>query len=137
MAPGQSVVVVRLDQAGIRAFRREHILFATLTDKSGRVLARVNALADIERRLTFPDARLDVKVTRGDLVITTDKFARCVTLEGDANGDPFGWFFEDNYFDLLPGEIKVVRVLGGHSAGRVTAKPWHSPHQTTVEWQAK
>jgi beta-galactosidase/beta-glucuronidase len=136
LTPGQSAVVVRLDQAGIRAFRREHILFATLTDKSGRVLARANAFADIERRLTFPDAKLDVGVKNGDLVITTDKFACCVTLEGDASGDPFGWFFEDNYFDLLPGETKVVRILGGHSAGRVTARPWYSLHQTTVEWQA-
>jgi beta-mannosidase len=36
--PGKSAVVVRLDQAGIRAFRKEHVLFATLTDKSGKVL---------------------------------------------------------------------------------------------------
>jgi beta-mannosidase len=134
--PGKSVVVVQLDKAGIRAFRKEHILFATLTDVSGHVLARANALADIERRLTFPDARLDVQVKNGDLVLTTDKFARCITLEGDADGDPFGWFFEDNYFDLLPGETKVVRILGGHSAGHVTAKPWYSLHQTAVEWQA-
>ena len=55
--PGRSAVVVRLDQAGIRAFRKEHILFATLTDPAGRVLARANAFADIERRLHFPDAQ--------------------------------------------------------------------------------
>jgi hypothetical protein len=132
--PGKSKVVVRLDQAGIRAFRREHILFATLTDKSGTVLARANALADIERRLTFPDAKLDVKVANGALLITTDKFARAVTLEGDANGDAFGWFFEDNYFDLLPGEKKVVRILGDHTKGRISAKAWYSPHTTTLDW---
>ena len=45
-------------------------------DKSGTVLARANAFADIERRLAFPDAKLDVKVENGVLVITTDKFAR-------------------------------------------------------------
>ena len=133
--PGKSAVVVQLDKAGIRAFRIEHILFATLTDASGHVLARANALADIERRLTFPDARLDVQVRNGDLVLTTDKFARCITLEGDADGDPFGWFFEDNYFDLLPGETKVVRILGHHSEGRVTAKAWYSPHAATVDWK--
>ena len=55
--PGKSKVVVRLDQAGIRAFRKEHILFATLTDESGQVLARANAFADIERRLTFPGSQ--------------------------------------------------------------------------------
>ncbi len=133
--PGKSQVVVRLDQAGIRAFRREHILFATLTDSSGKVLARTNALADIERRLAFPDAKLDVKVVDGALEITTDKFARAVTLEGDAAGDAFGWFFEDNYFDLLPGEKKVVRILGDHAKGRINAKAWYSPHTATVDWQ--
>ena len=115
--PGKSTVVVQLDQAGIRAFRKEHILFATLTDVSGQVLARANAFADIERRLSFPEAKLDVKVQEA-LVVTTDKFARCVTLEGDAHGDPFGWFFEDNYFDLLPGERRL-------SASWATTRSYH------------
>ena len=135
VAPGKSVVAVQLDKAGIRAFRKEHILFATLTDASGKVLARTNALADIERRLTFPAARLAVSVENDHLVITTDKFARSIQLEGDANGDPFGWFFEDNYFDLLPGETKTVRILGNHPSGRISARPWYSPHSSTVEWR--
>lgn len=135
VAPGESVVVVRLDQAGIRAFRREHILFATLSDATGRVIARANAFADIERRLTFPDAKLDVEVTSGALAITADKFARSVILEGDANGDPFGWFFEDNYFDLLPGEVKTVRILGRHPQGRITARAWYSKQETAVDWK--
>jgi hypothetical protein len=134
VAPGKSKVVVRLDQAGIRAFRKEHILFATMSDKSGTVLARANAFADIERRLTFPEAKLDVRVQNGALVITTDKFARAVHLEGDANGDAFGWFFEDNYFDLLPGENKTVRILGHHPQGRITARARYSPQETAVDW---
>lgn len=136
VAPGKSVVVVRLDEAGIRAFRKEHILFATLTDKSGHTLARANAFADIERRLSFPDAKLEMRVENGVVTITTDKFARCVTLEGDANGNPFGGFFEDNYFDLLPGEVKTVRILGQHRQGRITAKAWYSSHSTTVDWRS-
>ena len=135
VAPGKSKVVVQLDKAGIRAFRKEHIIFATLTEKTGKVLARTNAFADIERRLTFPEAKLDVRVRRGALVITTDKFARSIQLEGDANGDPFGWFFEDNYFDLLPGGTKVVCVLGDHPSGRISARAWYSPHTTTVDWK--
>lgn len=132
--PGKSEVVVRLDQAGIRAFRKEHILFATWTDAAGTMLARANALADIERRLTFPDAKLEMDVVDGALRITTDKFARAVHLEGDADGDAFGWFFEDNYFDLLPGEEKVVRILGSHGKGRISARAWYSPHTTAVDW---
>ena len=132
--PGRSKVIVRLDQHGIRAFRRDHLLCATMSDKSGKVLARANAFADIERRLTFPEATLDVKVDNGLFSITTDKFARAVHLEGDAGGNAFGWFFEDNYFDLMPGETKTVRILGQHSQGRITAKPWYSPHVTAVAW---
>jgi hypothetical protein len=132
VAPGQSEVAVRLDKAGIRAFRKEHILFAELTNPSGQVLTRTNAFVDIERRLTFPEAKLDVHVKDNALVITTDHFARCVTLTGDAQGDHFGWFFEDNYFDLLPGETKIVRILGDHTAGQITAKPWYSSHATIV-----
>lgn len=135
VAPGRSTVVVQLDKAGIRAFRKEHILFAELTDKSGKVLARCNGFADIERRLAFPDAKLDIQVKDGALVITTDKFARSIQLDGDANGDPFGWFFEDNYFDLMPGETKIVRILGNHTKGQITARPWYSSHAATVEWK--
>jgi hypothetical protein len=68
------------------------------------------------------------------LVLTTDRFARSVVLEGDAGGDAFGWLFEDNWFDLLPGENKVVRVLGRHKQGRITARAWYSPHVTAVDW---
>ncbi len=135
LAPGKSAVVVRLDEAGIGTFRREHILSAKLTDAHGVEIARATALADIERRIDFPAAKLDVQVRDGALVITTDKFARAVTLTGDAGGDAFGWFFEDNYFDLVPGETKTVRILGEHRAGQITARAQYSPHATTLDWK--
>ena len=134
VSPDQSVVAGRLDEIGIGAFRREHILYACLKDLQGRLLARTYALGDIERRLKFPDARLDVRVVNGALAITTDKFARSVCLEGDAEGDAFGWMFEDNWFDLLPSEEKIVRVLGRHNRGRITARPWFSPYATVVDY---
>jgi len=134
LAPGKSKVVVRLDEAGIRAFRKEHILFAEWKDSAGTVIARTNALADIERRCMFPNAKVDVKVEHNNLILTTDKFARNINIEGDAGGDTSGWFFDDNYFDLLPGEKKVVRILGKHTKGVITAKPWYSPNSTTIQW---
>lgn len=133
--PGKSKVVVQLDKEGIRAFRREHILFATLTDIDNKVIARTNALADIERRCVFPDAKLDIRIENNTLLITTDKFARNINLEGDSGGNNFGWLFEDNYFDLLPGEVKSVRILGKHTKGKITAKPWYSPYIATIDWQ--
>ncbi len=133
--PGKSKIIVRLDEAGIASFRKEHVLYASLTDRRGRVIATANCLGDIERGISFPDAKLDVQVRDGAMVITSDKYAHCVTLQGDADGDAFGWFFEDNYFDLMPGEQKIVRVLGRHNQGRITAKAWYSPHAATVQWQ--
>jgi beta-galactosidase/beta-glucuronidase len=135
IGPGVSKVVVRLDEAGIASFRKEHVLYASLTDKSGQMIAEARCLGDIERRVTFPDARLDVKVRNGALVIKSDKYARAVTLEGDADGDAFGWFFEDNYFELMPGQQKTVRVLGDHRKGLIRAKAWYSPHVAEIEWQ--
>ena len=135
VAPGKSLVVVRLDEAGIRAFRKEHVLFAELKDKDGQVIARTNALADIERRCIFPDARLDVKQEGNALIITTDKFARNINLNGNADDEKLGWFFGDNYFDLFPGERKVVRILGRHTKGIITAKPWYSEHSASINWQ--
>jgi len=132
VAPGQSAVVIQLDQAGIASFRREHLLFGTLTAKSGQLLARSNALVDIERHITFPDARLDVQMKGRSLAMTTDKFARCVTLEGEGGG----WQFEDNYFDLVPGEVKTVRILGDKVRGRISIKPWYSLQGANLEFSA-
>ena len=55
--------------------------------------------------------------------------------EGAANGDACGWFFEDNYFDLLPGETKTMHILGQHPQGRITARAWYSPLETAVDWK--
>ncbi len=135
LAPGVSKIVFRLDQEGIGQIAREHILFASLTSADGRIITRTSALLDTDRRLNFPKAKLTVTVRDGALEITTDKFARTVCLSGDADGDELGWRFEDNYFDLLPGEIKTVRILGQHQAGKICAKPWYSPHSTKVAWK--
>jgi hypothetical protein len=126
---------VRLDEAGIGSFRKEHILYANLTDNSGRLISETHCLGDIERRTTFPNAKLDVKVRDGALVIRSDKYARAVILEGNADGDEFGWFFEDNYFDLMPAQEKIVRILGNHRKGQIKIKAWYSPHVTEIEWQ--
>ncbi len=51
------------------------------------------------------------------LVLKTDTFARCVELRGGEDGEEFGWIFEDNYFDLLPGVEKRIAVYGKHERG--------------------
>lgn len=146
VAPGESWVVLSLDEAGM--FKRDLVLYARLVDDAGRVLARVNDFADVERNLVFPDAALVLEQTEPDrFSVATDRFARCVHLSGYAAGeaDPnapgsdfsapdfalqpdawrsFGWDFSDNDFDLAPGETREVRLLGRHRVGTLEAKGW-------------
>ena len=60
--------------------------------------------------LNFPQAKIKTKVVKCeggvDVTLTTDHFARAVYLAIDDIDN----FFEDNYFDLLPGEERTIRV---------------------------
>lgn len=47
----------------------------------------------------------------------------------------FDWCFQDYYFDWLPGETKVVRILAEHPQDRVTAKARYSSYAATTEWR--
>ena len=88
-----------------------------------RLARPVGRLAGAAQRVGAGD--LDVQVQEDALILNTDRFARSVVLEGRTpDGDPFGWFFEDNWFDLVPGERKIVRVLGHHVEGQITARAW-------------
>lgn len=132
LAPDDSTVVATLDRAGM--FRRELILAACLVDDAGTVLARVCDFAEIERNLVFPDPVLVLRKASPDtVVVTTDVFARCVELLGRApDGDAFGWDFDDNFFDLIPGEVRSVRLLGRHRSGVITARAAFSERTTTL-----
>jgi hypothetical protein len=128
---GDSLAAASLDEFG--QFERYLVLSARLYDLRGDLVAECCDFAEIERRLLFPEAELAVTV-RGDTVtLTTDKFARAVELSGECGGDKFGWVFEDNYFDLLPGEVKTVRLLRRGAHGTITAKGHYSPHSTRVK----
>lgn len=134
MPQGQSDIVMNLDF--LQFFRKYKLLHARFVDSFGVTRSSVVDYVDIERHMRFPQARLTVRTEGNELLIETDRFARCVEICGNADGDAFGWMFEDNYFDLLPGECKRVRVLGTHRKGTITLKPHYSPYQTVVEYRA-
>ena len=133
--PGKSLVVVQLDEAGIGSFRREHVLHASLTDENGTMIAETFAPGDIERRTLFPDAKIDITVSEGKLILKSDKYAYNVTLTGNDNGDNFGFLFSDNYFDMMPGVEKTIEILGKKTKGDITVKAWYSDKVSTVAWQ--
>lgn len=130
LAPGESRVLTDLDE--ISPILREWAIYACLTREDGSVAARSDTFIELERYLMFPEARLDLSAEGDELVLTTDRFAHCVELTGNEDGDEFGWFFEDNYFNLFPFETKRVRILGRHHRGTVTAKAHYSPFASSV-----
>jgi beta-mannosidase len=129
--PDQSIPVGNLN--GFLQFRREHVLVAYVFDRADKMLARNVDYVDIERHLIFPeDASIELDINDGDLILACNKFARSVELIGDEDGDRFGWMFEDNYFDLVPGEIKRVKILGRHKKGTIHAKPYYSKTESSI-----
>lgn len=130
LAAGESRIFTTLDFLG--AIRRDCVLFCELKGADGKVIARNVEHFDMERDTLFPEAKLSLRLEGGELVVETDQYAHCVILTGDAQGDAFGWDFSDNYFHLLPFETKRVQFGGGHRTGTITAKPFYSPHATTV-----
>ena len=60
-----------------------------------------------ERYVHLPETHLGVRRVKNQLEITTDNFARQVTLRFDG---VTGAVLEDNFFDLLPGQKKTVGI---------------------------
>ena len=134
VAAGEARILCDLDSLG--QFRLASVLHASLRGADGRELARDTEYLKPERSLVFPDARLSLAVDDdGRLRVATDRFARCVELSGSDQGDELGWYFEDNYFDLMPGEERCVGVYGKHESGVVAARPHFSTARAQVAYR--
>ncbi len=71
----------------------------------------------------------------GKLVLAINKFARCVTLSGNANGDPFGWFFDDNddgVVDTLEYRAAALNIETTTGTVAVSPVPTTTFNTTTV-----
>lgn len=121
---GESVLAGRLDRFG--EFTRDKIIKVSLCDEAGEKLAENHAFVDIERHLTFPETTLSMWEEDGKLCVTSTHFARCVELTGEEDGDEYWWDFQDNYFDLFPGEVKKISFSRKHKKGAITAKAFYS-----------
>lgn len=129
--PDQSVFAADLNCFG-QFLMNQHVLYARAVDEEGKVLTEITGYADIERHMEFPDCTLSLSWEGEELVVETDCFARSVELLGEEEGDYFGWTFSDNYFDLLPGSIRRIRV-GGHRRGRIHAKGYYGTRETIID----
>lgn len=135
VSPDESYPVCSLDIFG--QFRKENIICAAAYDAGGNLLGMSMDACESERRLEYPsDTGLEIVQQGKELLLTVRAYARCIELSGDEDGDRFGWLFSDNYFDLIPGMVKRVSVLGNHKKGTVTAKAAYDARRVTcsIAW---
>jgi hypothetical protein len=130
-APDESKALTNLNQFG--QFKRNNILHAYAVTGEGLLIAETFDYADVERHIHFPtDGAITMDIDNGDIVLCSNRYERSVELQGSDKGDEFGWLFSDNYFDLLPGRIKRIKILGRHNHGLITAKGYYSDNVSRV-----
>jgi beta-mannosidase len=89
--------------------KNDVVIHAELTDNKGNIYKNNYFLLQ-QKNINFPQANISktVKpVNEGyEVSLSSDNFARAVfmSVEGIDN------FFENNYFDILPGQVTVVKV---------------------------
>ncbi len=94
------------------SFFRNTLLVASLSDEEGETLTQTTDMIAPEITTSVVDPELTATVDGDRVTLRAKSFARRVTLRGPLEGpQAFGWLFDDNYFDLLPGIEKQVRVL--------------------------
>lgn len=120
------------DLSKYRFFSKDCILYARLMTNEGEEVYTDIDYVDIERHLPFKEPELTVGIEGDILTFSAGRFARCVEILGDCDGDKFGWLFEDNYFDLMPGMTKRVKILGRHKYGIITVKAHYSSKEIVV-----
>jgi beta-mannosidase len=72
-----------------------------------------------ERYLHLPQAKLQAQIAGNQITIGSDVFARCVSLEME---NTVGAVFEDNFFDLMPGQKRTVRIVKNADSRKVLVK---------------
>lgn len=103
-------------------FSKNSILFARFLGVQNEEEYTVIDYVDIERHLNFKDPQLQVQFEGDFIFIKSRHFARCVEILGKQGEDEFGWFFQDNYFDLLPGQERKIQILGNKQWGEIRIK---------------
>jgi hypothetical protein len=134
IAPDESKFLTNCNKFG--QFKSNNILHAYAVTTEGQRIAETFDYVDIERHMRFPtDGKISVTVKGNELLLQSNRYERSVELLGNADGDEFGWLFEDNYFDLIPGQIKRVKLATRHKKGIITVKAYYSNNETKVEYK--
>lgn len=135
VVPDESRPVCTLKPFG--QFLKRHAVYARAVSDSGEVLGTSLDVFEIERHMEYPVKTGLSLIQEGDLLLVCcEAFARCVEVTAGDGGAAFGWLFEDNYFDLLPGMEKRIRILSGQLQGRITAKSVYDENPAVLWYQS-
>jgi beta-galactosidase/beta-glucuronidase len=128
---GRSGILTDLDRLGSIPWYT--LLHAELRSADGAIIAAANAYLTVENRYPFHDAKIGMRLEGSELVLTADKFARCVEVSAGQDGMAFGWVFEDNFFDLFPFEQKRIKIQRRGAGNLVRAQAQYSPHVNSIQ----
>jgi hypothetical protein len=121
---GEAKRVFDLTQFGEIQKRNEY-----LTGRFGN--QTVSQLLYTEKFLNLPDAKIQIEKTAIGIVLKADKFVKEVALTiVDSTGAVFG----DNYFNLLPGEAKHVKISDSANGKSIKAKGVNS-NEVEIKFQ--
>ncbi len=112
VGPGESKRCLSTDPFGPVYLRDEYLL----ADYAGH---KATLLLIGERYLHLAQAKLSVTRVGDQLHISSSAFARQVSIEAEG---VTGAVFEDNFFDLPPGEQRSVAILNAGESKRLTIK---------------
>jgi beta-mannosidase len=112
LAPAESRRILKLTGFGILSLRDEFLE----ADFGAR---KATLLLIAERYLHLPQARLSVRRSGDAVEIESPVFARQVTLELEG---ATGASFDDNYFDMAPGESRKIRILNDGGGRRLSVR---------------
>lgn len=132
--PDESKPICTLDP--FQQFKKGLLVCAQAFSSQGEKLAECIDTVEIERNMQYPeDTGISMRLEGDELFIRTQRFARCIEILGNADGDEFGWLFSDNYFDLLPEEEKSVKIIkSSHRKGKISAKGIYASDSTSVDY---
>ena len=107
-----SVKVLELESRDLvsEANRKNYYMLARLSDSKGKMIAQEIHYFDVPKNLNLPETNINrsIKIEDGKLTVllSSKKLAKDVFVEIPIQGAKFS----DNFFDLLPGERKIVTI---------------------------
>lgn len=92
---------------------REDLLHATFGDTEATYLLKS------ERYLHLPRAEVRARCVDGKIEVSTDLFARQITLEVES---VTGAVWEDNFFDMIPGQTRTIALINAAGGREVSVR---------------